>query len=551
MKKVRLIMNPTKSPNAINPIIPMDYPDPDVIRVDDTYYLVSTTMYFFPGCEMLRSHDLLHWEHAGYVYDKLDSTERQTLSGKENAYGNGMWAASLRYHGGKFYCIFVANDTHKTYLYTATDTAGPWEKSEIDGFYHDNSLLFDDDGRVYIVYGNREIYLTELNETLSGPKEGGLHRLLVKDSDDAYLGYEGSHIYKINGKYYVFFIHIPKSTAKRTESCFVCDTLTGEFVGKDVFDDDNGFFNSGIAQGGIVQDPSGNWYSIMFQDSGAVGRIPFLVPVSFPSGDETSLSTGSLESLLPIFGDNGKLPKNIETMNLRPGYTYTPLYGSDDFKTSDDSSCVNGCNHLTDSFGFKSFWQFNHEPDLSLVDNDKANGTVSITTGKISTNLVQAKNTLTQRTLSPGCAAEVTLDASALNEGDYAGLCVLQSSYGFIALTKKDGALKLVMCSREITDPGIWGNRKDDEAPQELASLDFSSSAKVTLRVDLVFSSMKDTATFSYSTCEGSDFKPLGPDKKLYFKLDHFTGARFGLFIYSTKTTGGTATFSAFKYLPA
>ena len=39
-----------------------------------------------------------------------------------------------------------------------------WKKSEIKGFYHDNSLLFDDDGRVYIVYGNREIHLTELDE---------------------------------------------------------------------------------------------------------------------------------------------------------------------------------------------------------------------------------------------------------------------------------------------------------------------------------------------------------------------------------------------------
>ena len=203
---------PTDSRPSINPIIPMDYPDPDIIRVDDTYYMVSTTMYFFPGCEILRSYDLLHWEHAGFVYDRLDSTDRQTLSGKENAYGNGMWAASLRYHDGLFYIVFVANDTHKTYLYTAKDVNGPWKKSEMEGFFHDNSLFFDDDGKVYIVYGNREIYLTELSKELTSPQENGLHRLVVKDSDDAYLGYEGSHMYKIDGKYYIFFIHIPKST---------------------------------------------------------------------------------------------------------------------------------------------------------------------------------------------------------------------------------------------------------------------------------------------------------------------------------------------------
>ena len=43
-----------------NPITELDYPDPDVIRVDDTYYMVSTTMHFMPGCEILRSYDLIH-----------------------------------------------------------------------------------------------------------------------------------------------------------------------------------------------------------------------------------------------------------------------------------------------------------------------------------------------------------------------------------------------------------------------------------------------------------------------------------------------------------
>ena len=93
------------------PLIPMDYPDPDVIRVEDTYYMVTTTMHFMPGCEILRSYDLVNWEHLTYVYDVLDCTPKQTLQGEENAYGKGMWAASLRYHQGLFYLCFVANDT--------------------------------------------------------------------------------------------------------------------------------------------------------------------------------------------------------------------------------------------------------------------------------------------------------------------------------------------------------------------------------------------------------------------------------------------------------
>jgi len=103
----------------VNPLIPMDYPDPDVIRVEDTYYMASTTMHFFPGCEILRSYDLLHWEHAAYVYDRLDSTTAQRLENGENIYGKGMWAPSLRRHNGCFYLSFCANDTGKTYLYTS------------------------------------------------------------------------------------------------------------------------------------------------------------------------------------------------------------------------------------------------------------------------------------------------------------------------------------------------------------------------------------------------------------------------------------------------
>ena len=156
--------------------------NPDVIFVDGTYYMISTTMHFLPGGQILRSGDLLHWEHAAYVFDTLDGTDAQKLRNGKYIYGKGMWAASLRYHKGTFYVVFVCNDTQKTYLFRSEKIEGPWRKSEIEGFYHDCSLLFDDDDRIYVVYGHRSIYLTELNAELTGPKEGGLSRLLLKDS---------------------------------------------------------------------------------------------------------------------------------------------------------------------------------------------------------------------------------------------------------------------------------------------------------------------------------------------------------------------------------
>ena len=85
-----------------NPILKADFPDPDVIRVGDTYYMVSTTMHFMPGGVILRSYDLVHWEIVTHIYEKLDSTPGQTLSGGQQIYGKGMWAPSFRYHNGTF-----------------------------------------------------------------------------------------------------------------------------------------------------------------------------------------------------------------------------------------------------------------------------------------------------------------------------------------------------------------------------------------------------------------------------------------------------------------
>ena len=114
------------------------------------------------------------------------------------------------------------------------------EKDYIKGFYHDCSILFDDDDRVYIASGNKYIRLQELDADLSGPKEGGIDRIVVKDEGHPGLGYEGTHFYKINGKYYLFFIHSLRKEWKRVEACFVSDSLEGEFTGGDVLNDDMG-----------------------------------------------------------------------------------------------------------------------------------------------------------------------------------------------------------------------------------------------------------------------------------------------------------------------
>lgn len=505
----------------VNPILWADYPDLDVIRVEDTYYMVSTTMHMMPGCVILRSYDLINWEVATHVYDRLDDTPAQRLEDGRHIYGKGMWAASLRYHKGTFYVVFVANDTGKTYLYTAASVTGPWSKRHIDGFYHDCSLFFDEDDKAYLVYSNAKIRLTELNADLSGPKPGGLDRIIVEDRQPYHLGYEGAHFYKIGGRYYVFLIHLTKAAGRRTQACYIADDLNGEFAGGDVFNDDMGYFNSGIAQGGIVDTPDGDWYAMLFQDHGAVGRIPVLVPLHFEDGT-------------PVFASEA--PKEIDIPSTRPGYVYKPLVDSDDFRyEKQDDGRVR----------LKDVWQWNHTPDDALWSVTEKPGAYRIRTGQIRPNLTFAVNTLTQRAMGPACEATVTLDGSGLSDGDYAGLCFLIGTYGFIGLTKEHGRFYLVMAAREAEDASIFGSLIDAQPAAEHARVPVASP-RVTLRAYGQFANNQDECTFYYE--DENEWVQLGTPHKMIYKLDHFMGCRIGLFMFSTQAAGGWADFSNFEY---
>ena len=476
-----------------NPIMNMDFPDPDVIRVDDTYYMVSTTMYFMPGCAILRSYDLMNWELIGHVYDKLEDVPEHNLYKDTNIYGQGMWAPCIRYNKGKFYVCFSSNDMHTTYLFTADSVEGPWTKGTIAGFYYDSSLLFDDDGKVYIVHGNKTIRITELEDDLSGPKDGGFDEIVIEDKDHPGLGYEGSHFYKINGRYYVFFIHSLREKWFRTEACFTAKTLDGEWEGGDVLVDDMGYRGMGVAQGGIVDTPDGDWYAVLFQDRGAVGRVPVVVPFEWKDG-------------MPAMGDRGYVPKEINIKSTRPDHKYEPLYASDDF-----------------SGKLKNVWEWNHNPQSELWSLDERKGALRLTSGKFCKELTESYNTLTQRTKEPVSSGIVTVDASGINAGDYAGICALQGQYAAVAITKKRDIYQLVM----------FGNGLEIF---EKVNID---SPVVRLKCTFDSSGENDTSSFYYQ--KGDEWVKIGITKKMVFRLDHFTGCRFGLFNFSTEETGGYA----------
>lgn len=508
-----------------NPVINSDFPDPDIIRVGDTYYMASTTMHYMPGCDILRSYDLMNWEFVCHAYETLDDTPGHRLSGREQIYGQGMWAPSFRYHNGTYYINFTANDTHKTYLLTARTPEGPWEKRTIEGFYYDSSLFFDDDGRVYIVHGQKELYLTELKTDVGGPLEGGLHRLIVQDEERIHLGYEGSHLYKKDGRYYLFTCHMPAyGSERKTQDCFVADSLTGEFKGKCVIDDDMGYHNLGVAQGGMVDTPQGDWYLFMFQDRGALGRAPVMMPLIF-GGDG-----------FPKIGGDGKVPRTVSIPSTRAGYEYQPLNGDDDFFYQPEAD---------GSIRLKPFWQFNHNPVRELWSVTARPGAFRLISGKVCDSLVYGYNTLTQRTFGPESSAEVTVDAAGLKDGDYAGISAFIGCYGAVALTRDRGSLYLVMLGKPARNGTVFGDSDFLEPAVEYGRIPVGESC-ATLRVHADFRDKVDGADFAY--WKDGKWEQIGIRQKLYFKMDHFTGCRFGLFLFSRQQTGGYADFMRFRF---
>ena len=313
-----------------NPVMYADVPDVDVIRVDDAYYMVSTTMHLSPGCPVMKSTDLVNWETVSYTYDILDDGDKFALRNGESDYGSGSWAASIRHYNGKYYVSFASLSTGKTYIFSTTDVEnGTWHRSEFNGYLHDVSLLTTQDDGMYVVYGSgtarcRPVYEDENGDITLGD-EVTLIEYTGLDNDGnpvngpvSYIS-EGIHAYEIGDYYYLFMIQWPTG-GRRQEVCWRASSLDGPWESRKVFDSglefDGQMDNAGVAQGGIVQAADGSWYAMLFQDHSSVGRIPVLVPVTWEDG-------------WPVFGDeNGQAPV---VMDL-PG-TYT---GEKDIVVSDE-----------------------------------------------------------------------------------------------------------------------------------------------------------------------------------------------------------------------
>ncbi|RZK35531.1 MAG: glycoside hydrolase, partial [Hymenobacter sp.] len=160
-------------------------------------------------------------------------------------------------------------------------------------------------------------------------------------------------------------------------------------------------------------------------------------------------------------------------------------------------------------------------------------GFLRLRTDRVDTTFLLARNTLTQRTIGPVCAGSTALDVSHLQDGDFAGLALLQKRYGQVGVETRNGVKSIVMVSAE------------SEKPVEMARLPLTQST-VYFKVHCDFIDRQDRATFFYSL-DGKYWKRIGEPLQMAYTLPHFMGYRFGLFTYATKTPGGYADFDYFR----
>lgn len=483
-----------------NPILWADVPDISIVRVDAKYYMVSTTMHMNPGAPIMESTDLVNWKIINYVHTTLASNDPINLTGGLNDYGHGSWAASIRYKSGTFYVLIPGKSSGFTHLYSTTDIHnGPWKEVKLP-FWHDPSLHLEEDGKAYVVYGSGDIRIIELESDLTKVKSGGVDKVLIANATAVAgtggLGSEGAHIEKINGYYYVFTISWPPGNM-RTETVHRSQTLQGTYDGRIAFQD------KGVAQGSVIQTSDGTWYGYLFQDAGAVGRCPWLVPLKW-------------ENDWPVFGTNGKAPTTL-SMNASLPVDGFGIVASDDFSASK----------------LKLEWQWNHNPVQTAWSLSSRAGFMRLTTTRTDTDFLQARNTLTQRAYGPKSSAQIALETSGMKDGDFAGLGGLQKQYGLVGV-KVNGASKTVVM---VNGAGA--------SPVEVASVALSQN-KIYLRVDMDFTSRTDKATFFYSL-DGNSWTLIGNTVSMAYTIPHFMGYRFALFHYATKSAGGYADFDFFK----
>jgi beta-xylosidase len=469
-----------------NPVLFADYPDPDIIRVGQNFYFVTTTFANVPGLTILQSQDLVNWRIASHIVSRIEGGPQYDLK-NGGAYRHGLFAASLRYHAGMFYVAVTPVGQH-TRIYKSRDVRGPWTVTELDRAAFDPGLFFDDDGKGYIatsVGSDGTITLLTLNDDYSAV--AGAQKIYFNK------GAEGSKLIKRNGWYYLFNA-IPGRlglTVSRARSLF------GSWETRPQIDD-----KSGGHQGALVDLPDGSWYGFVMVDAGPIGRTTNISPIFWRDD-------------WPVWGTPAA-PDRVPARSRKPiqGKPFAEPPSSDGFSG----------RHL----GLQ--WQWNHNPDDSRWSLTERPGFLRLH-ATVAPDIWSARNTLIQKGQGPRARGVVALDISGIRSGDVCGFGTFGKFSGQIAVT--GGAGNSRSLSMRVVESTQDGPRTEIRG----ASLPIAGR-KLWLRTDMDF--VTNEARTAYSL-DGRHWKELGGPFPLAYdwRTGTFQGEQFAISCFNPAPGGG------------
>jgi alpha-N-arabinofuranosidase len=306
------------------PVIAGMAPDPSVCRVGDDYYLVTSTFEYFPGVPVYHSKDLIHWRLIGHALTRVSQLPlvRLTRNG-------GIWAPTIRYHDGIFYMVTtLKTEGHGNFFVYTRDPAGEWsDPIELDQGGIDPSLLFDDDGKVYLTTGGGNC-ATRICQSEIDIKTGKR----LSDIKSLWNGTggsspEGPHLYKINGYYYLMIAE-GGTEYGHSETIARSRSPWGPFevYARNPILTHRNFKASpiqGTGHADLIQAHDGSWWAVFLGFRPAtrmahhLGRETFLAPVTWS------------EDGWPIVNGNGTITPRMAVKTL-------PQHAGSDESTRDD-----------------------------------------------------------------------------------------------------------------------------------------------------------------------------------------------------------------------
>lgn len=400
-----------------NPVLHADYSDPDVCAVGEDYFLTASSFNCTPGLPILHSKDLVNWKIVNYALKKVEPVEYYN----EPRHGKGVWAPSIRFHGGVYY-IYWGDPDFGIFMVKTRDPYGEWDAPVLvkagKGMI-DPCPLWDDDGRVYLAHAwagsrakfNSVLTVCELNK--EGTKVISDPVLVFDGNDGVNHTIEGAKFYKRNGFYYLF---APAGgVVSGWQLVMRSKDVYGPYEARIVMAQGKTDIN-GPHQGGWVDTPAGESWFLHFQDKGAYGRVLHLNPMKWINDwpvigvDKDGDGCGD-----PV--SRYRKPKTDKTYPIE-----TPVE-SDEFDTR--------------KLGLQWEWHANYQDVFGFTTNM---GYARIYGHELSPhfkNFWEVPNLLMQKFPAEEFTATAKLKVSAKDDGQLSGLIIMGWDYSWIGVEKQ------------------------------------------------------------------------------------------------------------------